>query len=189
MRDWLTAIGVGPIVAALIALVGLAFFGGAAVQNTTSVLGGGTQTVTATVTETVTATVTETVTTGPSGPVDAGVYHHGTLVLPNQEAADLDSPPDVFQWDAGATDIYIPIGDDLSSDVNSQILFAKDNGGDYCQTSSGYADVSLPRKSLKPGYFVCVRTDEGRFSRLKITNVTADAVTFTVDTFKLPSDP
>jgi hypothetical protein len=127
----------------------------------------------------------------------AGIYHQGTLTLAYNGCADLDAPPSDPQWgelsaSGGAG------GGDLCSEypsfagVNNATLVTVNSGTDTtCQDATGWISVnSYQDLNLSVGSFVCVHTNQGRYSLLRVVTINSsdNSVVFLVKTFKKPGD-
>jgi hypothetical protein len=131
----------------------------------------------------------------PGGP---GVYHEGPLHLLNGSTADLDAPPSDRQWGV----VSLPPG------ANPDITWQATNGlrrwngslalvpdgtrvtSSTCANMTGYGEEMLPTSSVKSGRYVCVFTDEERYSLVRIDGIDPNAagVSLQVTTNQKPGD-
>lgn len=185
-----------PIVVALIgaaATLAAAFFGNKG--SFTAILPGNpTRIIAASPVPQVTVTVTKTA--SPGSPIQPpGIYHQGTLVLDDNNA-DLDAPPSDPQWGvlqlppSGSYDISV--GESNTSIAlfsNVQAVQLKQATNSSCSNVTGYSTnqlgVNVP---LKIGQYICVHTSDGRFSLLKILELTSNKIVLYVKTFKDAND-
>jgi len=126
-----------------------------------------------------------------------GIYHQGTLVLAYNGCADLDALPSDLQWGELSASASAGGGDICSQypyfgGVNNAILVTVNSGTDTtCQNATGWiAGNSYQDLNLSVGSFVCVHTNQGRYSLLRVTaiNSAANSVAFYAKTFKKPGD-
>jgi hypothetical protein len=132
--------------------------------------------------------------TGASGNGGSpAIYHQGTLTLAFNTCADLDAPPTDRQWgepsanpDAGGADFCSQSPSFVGA--NSATLVTSTSGTDSaCQNATGWLAPNLYQDlHLGVGSFVCVHTNQDRYSLLRVeaTNPTTNAITFWVKTFK-----
>lgn len=138
-----------------------------------------------------------TTATTSATPAATGIYHQGTLELAFNTCADLDAPPSDSQWgelsanpDAG--------GGDLCSEypsfagVNGATLVTVNSGTDTtCQNATGWLPPNEGKDlNLSVGSFVCVHTNQGRYSLLRVVAINSadSSIVFSVKTFKKPGD-
>jgi hypothetical protein len=124
----------------------------------------------------------------PQTPTAATVRHSGQLVLATGNNADLDSPSSDPQWSTGSTDIgYSVYADRL--DV-SNALYLANRKADYatCHNTTGYSDKSFDVGSVAPSKYLCVKTDEKRYSALRITQLDSSKIAFDVVTYDPPDN-
>ena len=119
----------------------------------------------------------------------ATVRHSGQLVLADFSEADLDSPSSNPQWDTDISDI----GNAYSAiqvRVDTTALYLGDKRADYetCRNTTGYSDEEFDTGSLAPGAYICVKTNEGRYSALRITQLDSSKITFDVVTYNPPDN-
>lgn len=116
-------------------------------------------------------------------PTAATVRHSGQLVLAIGRYADLDSPSSNPQWDTDQSDIYYQ-GSDIGVYL-SLALYLGDKKADYktCHNTTGYSDENL---NTVVGAYICVRTDQKRYSALRIAQLDSSKVTFDVVTYDPP---
>jgi len=111
----------------------------------------------------------------------ATVRHSGQLVLAATRSADLDSPSSNPQWNTDVSDIG------YSSEINviALALYLGDERADYetCRNTTGYSDEDFDIGSVAPGAYICVKTDERRYSALRITQLDSSKITFDVVTY------
>jgi len=120
-------------------------------------------------------------------PTAATVRHSGQLVLADDSGADLDSPSSNPQWNTDALDIgnaYPAI------QVYTTALYLGDKRADYetCRNTTGYSDEGFDTGSVAPGAYICVKTNEGRYSALRITQLDSSKITFDVVTYNPPDN-
>ena len=134
---------------------------------------------------------------GTSGSVgSAGIYHQGTLDLAYGGCADLDAPPSDPQWGelsagagAGGADLCSMYPSFTGS--NSATLVTVNSGTDTtCQNATGWIATSYQDLNLSVGSFICVHTNQGRYSLLRVTAINSadSSIVFSVKTFKKPGD-
>lgn len=123
-------------------------------------------------------------TTDLQAPTDTTVRHSGQLVLANDRSADLDSPSSDPQWDTDYSDIshkgsYIR--------VYTTALYLGNKEADYntCRNTTGYSSESL---NTVVGAYICVKTDQKRYSVLRITQLDSSKITFDVITYDPPDN-
>jgi hypothetical protein len=122
----------------------------------------------------------------------ATVRHSGQLVLAATINAtsygDLDSPSSNPQWNTDASDISYTIGFSPLIDVRTAALYLGDERADYetCRNTTGYSDKDFDIGSVAPGAHICVKTNEGRYSALRITQLDSSKITFDVVTYDTP---
>jgi hypothetical protein len=137
---------------------------------------------------TATASATSTITV---------IYHEGRLVLANNRGADLDAPLSDPQWgeasatsEGGGADIWNSVL--LFAGLNDASLVTVNSGTDTtCQKATGWLEPNLAQDlHLSVGSFVCVHTNQGRYSLLRVEAIdsTNNVIDFYVKTFKKPGD-
>jgi hypothetical protein len=145
---------------------------------------------------------TATATTGGGSGVSgsdgsAAIYHQGPLTLAFDTCADLDAPPTDRQWgepsanpDSGGADLCSQSPSFVG--VNGATLVAVNSGTDsICQNATGWLTPNLYQDlHLSIGSFVCVHTNQDRYSLLRVEAIDSNtnAITFWVKTFKKPGD-
>jgi hypothetical protein len=137
-----------------------------------------------------------TTTTTSTTPAATGIYHQGTLELAYNTCVDLDAPPSDPQWgepsanpDGGGADLCSEYPD--FAGVNSAALVTVNSGTDTtCQNATGWLANSYQGLNLSVGSFVCVHTNQGRYSLLRVTAINSadNSIVFSVKTFKKPGD-
>jgi hypothetical protein len=141
-------------------------------------------------------------TTPPSAPAGGNggapaIYHSGQLTLAYATCADLDAPPSDRQW--GEVSIDASSGSiDLCSQspgfvgVGGATIVTVNSGTDTtCQNATGWLRQNYYQNlNLSVGSFVCVHTNQGRYSLLRVNAIysTTSSITFSVKTFKKPGD-
>jgi hypothetical protein len=146
-----------------------------------------------------TATATPTVSGGGSGSGGPpAIYHKGTLTLAYTTCADLDAPPTDPQWGETSGANGDTGGADLCSEfpsfvgTNGATIVTVNSGTDTtCQNATGWLTPNLYQDlHLSVGSFVCVHTNQGRYSLLRVESIdsTNSSITFSVKTFKKPGD-
>jgi hypothetical protein len=148
-----------------------------------------------------TATATPTASGGGSGANGNGgapaIYHQGQLTLAYATCVDLDAPPSDRQW--GEVSIGASSGGfDLCSQspefvgTGGATIVTVNSGTDTtCQNATGWLRQNYYQDlNLSVGSFVCVHTNQGRYSLLRVEAIdsTANAIMFRVKTFKKPGD-
>ncbi len=133
----------------------------------------------------------------PRTPTGPSVRHAGQLTLAavSGGGADLDSPPSDPQWGGSA---------DLNSDGDlayggrnvdfgfySEVLFMKSAKADYdsCSTTTGYGsghDSTIAVADFPIGSYICLKTNEKRYSAIRLIAVDASKATFDVVTYDPP---
>ena len=126
-------------------------------------------------------------TAGPQ-PISSGsVRHSGQLVLADGGPdADLDSPSSDPQWQSGNTDLSFS-----SQEIRvygATALYLGDTRADYgtCRGRTGYSPNSINTGTLGVGKYLCVKTDENRYSALRVVSLSASQVAFDVMTYDPP---
>jgi hypothetical protein len=121
-----------------------------------------------------------------------GIYHQGTLKVAYSTCVDLDAPPSDPQWgvaSVGSSNSGVDLCSDYPSfsGTNSATIVTVTSGTDTtCQNATGWLPTdSYQNLPLSTGSFLCVHTNQGRFSLLRVTAIdaTAGAITFQVKTF------
>lgn len=129
-------------------------------------------------------------TADPQVPAGVNVRHSGQLFIANGVGVDLDALQADPQWgtgDAYKADIsYYGNSITLFSGVNTLILGAKKADYNSCRDSTGYAAWRVADSALQPGTYVCVKTNGGRYSALRITLVTPAWLKLDVVTYDPP---
>ena len=129
-------------------------------------------------------------TSGPTAqPVPAGsatVWHSGRLVLADGAGANLDAPQSDPQWSGGPSITYYLNA--LNWQIGATILAMGSVKADYnsCHNTTGYSASSISDSALQPGNYVCVNTPGGRYSALRILQVSATKLTLDVVTYNSP---
>lgn len=118
----------------------------------------------------------------------ATVRRGGQLTLAASRSADLDSPSDP-QWDDGFLDISYS-GNSGSIDIYSgavSMLYLADEEADYetCRNTTGYSSESI---GTVAGAYFCVRTNENRYSAVRIDQFDSSRITLDVVTYDPPDD-
>ncbi len=111
----------------------------------------------------------------------ATVRRSGQLVLASNRYADLDSPQSDPQWDDGDSDIYYY--QSAVSLWSGTGLYLGDKKADYETCRNTTDDLG----SVVGAYF-CVKTSEGRYSALRITQLDSSKVTLDVVTYDPPDN-
>jgi hypothetical protein len=132
-----------------------------------------------------------------STPAATGIYHQGALELAFNSCADLDAPSSDSQWGELSANPDVG-GADLCSQypsfagVNNAALVTVNSGtGTTCQNATGWFAVNYYKDlNLSVGSFVCVHTNQGRYSLLRVAAINSadSSIVFSVKTFKKPSD-
>lgn len=129
-------------------------------------------------------------TADPQPTPGATVRHSGQLVLvdggPN---ANLDSPSSDPQWQTGFLDSdlgIVPGTMVLYGDASA--LYLGDTKADYstCRGRTGYSSNRIDFGILEVGKYLCVKTEEKRYSALRITSLSPTQVAFDVVTYDPP---
>jgi len=125
-----------------------------------------------------------------------GIYHKGTLALAFGTCVDLDAPPGDAQW--GETSDANTGGADFCSEspgfpgLNGATIVPVSSGTDTtCQNATGwFRQNAYQNLNLNLGSFVCVHTNVGRYSLLRVDHIdsTNSSITFAVKTFKKSGD-
>ena len=68
------------------------------------------------------------------------------------------------------------------------MLVLQDLKADYtsCRERTGYSSSSIDSRSLKPGAYLCVKTDEKRYAALRLIDIDSSSATFDVVTYDPP---
>jgi len=121
-------------------------------------------------------------------PTAATVRHSGQLVLAYSSEADLDSPSSNPQWDTDTSELVNVYPATIR--VNTTALYLGDKQADYetCRNTTGYSGRYFDTGSLAPGAYICVKTNEGRYSALRITQLDSSKITFDVATYDPPDN-
>jgi hypothetical protein len=145
-----------------------------------------------------TASATPAPTTSATAtPAASGIYHQGRLELASGTCADLDAPPSDSQWgelsanpDAGGGDLCSQYPSFVG--VNGATLVTVNSGTDTtCQNATGWLAANYYKDlNLSVGSFVCVHTNQGRYSLLRVAAINSadNSIVFSVKTFKKPGD-
>jgi hypothetical protein len=130
----------------------------------------------------------------PPAAASGRIYHQGNLTVAFGTCVDLDAPPSDPQWGEASAAAFALGGVDLCSEYpsfvgyNNATLVTITSGTDTtCQNATGWlATGSYQDLNLSVGSFVCVHTNQGRFSLLRVVaiNGATRAITFQVKTFK-----
>jgi hypothetical protein len=122
------------------------------------------------------------------------VFHRGPLVLKLDNQADLDALPEQTQWNVNGTAYDISISDDsgpshLHIYMNSNaLLSSQEPSFATCHDATGYSAAEIPMTKLAKAKTLCVLTDEGRYSALKVKSATALEASFDVTTYSKAGD-
>jgi len=130
-------------------------------------------------------------------PAVSGIFHQGRLELAFNTCADLDAPPSDSRWgelsantDAGGGDLCSQYPSFVG--VNSATLVTVNSGTDTtCQNATGWFAPNLYKDlNLSAGSFVCVHTNQGRYSLLRVITINSadNSIVFSVKTFKKSGD-
>ncbi len=120
-------------------------------------------------------------------PTDTTVRHSGQLVLAIGRSADLDSPSSDPQWDTDYSDISYREGYiDVRSHAASA-LYLGNKKADYqtCHNTTGYSSENL---NAAVGAYMCIKTDQKRYSVLRIAQLDPSRVTLDVVTYDPPDN-
>lgn len=141
------------------------------------------------------STPTSTPTGGGSGAVggsgSTSIYHKGTVKVAYATCIDLDAPPSDPQWGenstgSGGTDLCSEYPD-LAGYNNATLVTVTSGTNTACQNATGWIPTnSYQNLQLSVGSFVCVHTNQGRYSLLRVTAIdtATNAITFRAKTFK-----
>jgi hypothetical protein len=130
-------------------------------------------------------------------PAASGIYHEGRLELAFNTCADLDAPASDSQWGELSTSPNAGGGDMCSQypsfvGVKDATLVTVNSGNDnVCQNATGWFPTGYYKDlKLSVGSFLCVHTNQGRYSLLQVESINspADSIVFSVKTFKKPGD-
>jgi len=126
-------------------------------------------------------------TADPQAPTAATVRHSGQLVLAVFGKADLDSPSSDPQWDTGGRDIQY-VGSSIELFSSATALYLDDKRADYetCRNTTGYSHQVISTDSVTPGGYLCAKTDQDRYSALRITLLDSSKIAFDVVTYDPP---
>lgn len=127
-------------------------------------------------------------TVGIQASTAATIRHSGQLVLAVGRGADLDSPSSDPQWDTDYLDIsYEGSHIDVDTNFSAAALYLGDKEADYqtCRNTTGYSGENL---NTVVGAYICIKTDQGRYSALRITQLDSSKVTFDVVTYDPPDN-
>ncbi len=128
----------------------------------------------------------------PEAPTIATVRHSGELTLAlNGNMADLDSPASDPQWQTNGYELeYVRSNDkSLILGLYSPWLYlnATEANYDACRNQTGYRnDQSIDTTSIHPGDYMCIKTNEGRYAAMRVTNIEARQITFDVVVYNSP---
>jgi hypothetical protein len=117
---------------------------------------------------------------------DATVRHSGQLVLALNRNADLDSPSSDPQWDTDYWDIsYEGSYIDVDTNYSAAALYLGNKKADYKtgRNTTGYSGENL---NTVVGSYICIKTDQGRYSALRIAQLDSSKITFDVVTYDPP---
>ena len=129
--------------------------------------------------------------------IPAGIYHQGRLDLTYNGCADLDAPPSDPQWGelsassgGGGADLcsQYPY---FSATNNASLVAVSSGGSTTCQDATGWiASNSSQDFNLSVGSFICVHTNQSRYSLLRVVSINSSnsSIVFSVKTFKKPGD-
>ena len=133
---------------------------------------------------------------GGNGGVPA-IYHSGRLTLAHATCADLDAPPSDRQWgevsidaSSGGTD-FCSQSPGFVGTGGASIVTVNSGADTTCQNATGWLRQNYYQDlNLSVGSFVCVHTNQGRYSllRVKAIDSTTSSITFSVKTFKKSGD-
>lgn len=127
-------------------------------------------------------------TVDPQAPTTvATVRRSGQLTLAAGRYADLDSSSDP-QWDDGLSDIgYSYSGSSINSNSNVSMLYLGDKKADYntCLNTTGYSREAI---GTVAGAHLCVKTDENRYSAVRIVQPDSSKVTLDIVTYDPPDN-
>lgn len=129
-------------------------------------------------------------TANPQAPPGATVRHSGQIVVSSSgDDIDLDSSQSNYQWSGLEGDMYYD-GNAIKLRPNIQELTLQDVKADYnsCSERMGYGDggSDLERRSLQPGTYFCIKTNEKRYSALRLIQITPTTATLDVVTYDPP---
>lgn len=132
-------------------------------------------------------------TAGPQPPAGASVRHAGQIVLSaSGEGADLDSPQSDPQWRGGRHDSDLAYdGAALKFAFGGFVLYLGTTKADYqtCHERTGYSKgsaVTIEKGSIQLGDYLCLKTGEGRYSAVRLTQLDSFKATFDVVTYNPP---
>lgn len=122
----------------------------------------------------------------PAPTTAATVRRSGQLTLAADRYADLDSPSDP-QWDDAVLDISYSGSfiDNYSSSVS--LLYLGNKKADYetCRNTTGYSNESI---GTVASAYICVKTDENRYSAVRIVQLDPSKITLDIVTYDPPDD-
>jgi len=127
-------------------------------------------------------------TADPQAPTAATVRHNGQLVLVDA-SADLDSPSSDPQWNTGTSDIDYE-ENTIRFIFAATALYLGDKRADYetCRNTTGYDDQNIDIGNVAPGAYMCVKTNQGRYSALRVTLLESSKIAFDVVTYDPPDN-
>jgi hypothetical protein len=133
---------------------------------------------------------------GPNGePIaEAGVTvrHSGNITMTlDGNQLDLDSPARDPQWDTGSRDMLYGSYKTSTLLAYSPSIYLQKKKADYdtCRETTGYkGNVSYESPNFNVGDYFCVKTDENRYSAVKIIELTDDKLTVNAVTYDPPDE-
>jgi hypothetical protein len=119
------------------------------------------------------------------------IYHEGTLTVAFNTCVDLDASSSDPQWGVstnyhGAVDLCSQ-SPDVGAVNGATLVTVKDGADTTCHNATGWLPSDyLTDLHLGVGAFLCVHTNEDRYSLLRVETVdsAAEALTFEVKTFE-----
>lgn len=126
-----------------------------------------------------------------------GIYHQGKLALAYNGCADLDAPPSDPQWgelsagSGGAGADFCSQYPYFSAPNNATLVTVGAGTDTTCQNATGWINSgSYQNLNLSVGSFICVYTNQGRFSLLRVTSINPgnSSIVFWAETFKKAGD-
>ena len=128
-------------------------------------------------------------TPAPSGLPAGTVRHAGPLLLISQGRADLDAPPNDPKWTPGSLDIALQFDGSLGVRSGSaQSVFLGSTKADYnsCSQNVRFQYKGVDRGQLTPGAYICIKTDENRYSALQVVTASREELSLNVETYDPP---
>jgi hypothetical protein len=133
-----------------------------------------------------------TITTSPPGSVT--VRHSGQLTItdPHGGSFDLDSPASDPQWLTGPADLDGRASGTtvtLNPGNGAERLNLGTKVADYnsCRNTTGYTPDGFRFSSELVASYICWKTDERRYSALRVLNVSSNSATFDIVTYDPPA--